>query len=268
MSTRLKRWIGYGIIIFVVLAAFALINLSKTVALYEEGMLAIDPTADRAYIYGSRHLDAIHSPKLYDIDLAERFLTQALALDPEHTMVRHQLARVAFLRGDLKYALYLIDLQIVKFGDLSPSSYYMRGLILGYMDKFDASAESYKKYLTFDPTNWAGHADLAWVLIKAQKYDEALATIGEAQKYFVTNPWLLNAKAIALYELRRYKEAYVAASAANASIQTLTEEKWSIAYPGNDPLIARDGLEAFKKAVEENMHTIFTAMQKQDNGVQ
>jgi hypothetical protein len=39
------------------------------------------------------------------------------------------------------------------------------------------------------------------------------------------------------------------------------------AYPGNDPLIASQGLAAFKKAVEENIHTIERALENGQNSV-
>ena len=41
-----------------------------------------------------------------------------------------------------------------------------------------------------------------------------------------------------------------------ASVQKVTETMWLVAYPGNDPAIAGQGLDVFQSAVESNMHTI------------
>ena len=40
------------------------------------------------------------------------------------------------------------------------------------------------------------------------------------------------------------------------TVAKISEADWLNAYPGNDPKIAGEGIAAFKKAVENNMHTI------------
>jgi hypothetical protein len=74
------------------------------------------------------------------------------------------------------------------------------------------------------------------------------------------NPWLLNSNATALYELGEYKDALTQAQRAQVSVAGLTDAEWSHAYPGNDPAIAGEGLESFKQAVADNVHTIEAAM--------
>ena len=110
-----------------------------------------------------------------------------------------------------------------------------------------------------DPTNWAATNDLAWVLLKAKRYEDALVAIDKVIALWPENPWLLNSKATALYELGRLEEAKVAADAAGIAVMKITEAEWSRAYPGNDPLIAGEGLKAFRDAVHANIHTISSA---------
>lgn len=227
---------------------------------YEYVRFSLDPTPERAYAYGTAHFDAT-DPGHYDLVRAENFFNKA-SVDPSLVYVHHQLARISFLKGDFARALSQINLQISLHGSTTPNSYYVRGLIEGFMGDYEFAARDYERYIDHDPTNWAATNDLAWVLLKAERPAEALAAIDKILPLWPQNPWLLNSKATALYELGQLEEAFNAAAAAAAAVHDVTEAQWSEAYPGNDPLIAGEGLEAFKKAVEENMHTISLAREK------
>src|SRR6185503_11461879 len=98
--------------------------------------------------------------------------------------------RVAFLKGDFNKALARIDLQISLHSDKVPSSYYVRGLIEGFMGDYESAARDYKIYLKGDPTNWAAGNDYAWVLLKADKPKEALEVIDSVIPFWKENPWL------------------------------------------------------------------------------
>ena len=220
---------------------------------YENIAYHFDSTAVRAFEYGDRHLSASGS---YDIDRAEYFYQKAAALDQNYPYVYHQLARIAFLKGNFLTAMYLIDKQISLHGDTAPKSYYIRALIEGYKNDYQAAAEDYEHYLTFAPVSWAAHNDYAWVLLKANRPQDAVKVTSDGLIYFPNNPWLLNTSATALYEIGDLTRALVAAQAAVRATQDTTEAQWLIAYPGNDPKIAREGVAAFKKAALDNMHTI------------
>ncbi len=238
------------------LAVAALLFFSVVPAQVRERMLlAVFPSAQRAYEYGNRHFSATKSSE-YDIDRAELFFKRALALDSQLPYVHHQLARIAFLRGDFRNAMWHINKEIEMNRSPSASSYYVRGLIEGFRGNYEDSAKDYERYLESDPSNWAAINDYAWVLLKAHRFAEAAEAIEKGLVYFPENPWLLNSHAIALYELGRYDEALVAVQKAQTAVSVLSREKWLIAYPGNDPRIAELGVSAFKKAVEDNIHTI------------
>lgn len=243
--------VGALIVAAIVSVAFR----TETVRVYEDVAFALDPTPERAFAYGSQHFDA-QRPESYDLGRAERFFTRALALDPQYPYLQHQLARLAFLDGNFPIALARINLQISLYGTSTPNSYYVRGLIKGFAGDYAGAAADYETYLRTDPKNWAAITDYSWVLIKDTRYKEALVALDWGLIYWPENPWLHNTRATALFELGHLEEAREAAEAASRAVEGLTEEAWLQAYPGNDPLIAPQGIAAFKKAVEANMHTI------------
>ncbi len=226
---------------------------------YEKTMLAISPSGEKAYEYGVRHFNAQRSSE-YEISAAEYFFDRALTLDPSLLYVHHELARIYFLRGDFFDALMQINTQIAQHGDSTPNSYYMRGLIEGYVGDYEDSAKDYTYFLKFDPYDWAGMNDEAWVLLKAKHFQEAAELTAKGLKYFPQNPWLLNNNAIALYELGEIKEAEAPAEAAAVAAAKLTDADWLHAYPGNDPQVASEGVAQFKAAAAKNIHMIEVAL--------
>jgi tetratricopeptide (TPR) repeat protein len=226
---------------------------------YEDVAFAIDPSAIRAFTYGERHFSSMRGAA-YDVNRAEKYFILAASLDPHFPYVYHELARIAFLRGDFAKAVAEINLQIQYHGDTEPNSYYVRGLIEGYMGDYDAAAKDYAYFLTFDPTDWAGINDYAWVLLKAGRAQEAAAITSEGLKNNPQNPWLLNSNSIALYETGDAQLARVQAHAAWSALQNLTLTQWLHSYPGNDPASASVGMETFRRSVMANMQHIDAAV--------
>ncbi len=222
---------------------------------YEDAMFRCSPSAQRAYEYGNRHFSATKSSE-YDIDRAELFFKRALALDPQLPYVHHQLARIAFLRGDFRNAMWHINKEIEMNRSPSASSYYVRGLIEGFRGNYEDSAKDYERYLESDPSNWAAINDYAWVLLKANRPAAAAAAAERGLVSFPDNAWLLNTSAIALYETGDLPRAKMRAEAAVAASRMVTEREWLTAYPGNDPKIAKAGIATLQKASQDNMHTI------------
>jgi len=226
---------------------------------WEHAAFALAPSGARAFAYGERHFDG-QNPRTYDVDRAEYFFKEAVKLDPSLTYVHHELARIHFLRGHFWDAMAQINTQIEEHGDDTPNSYYVRGLIEGYMANYADAAKDYEHFLKFDPRNWAGINDYAWVLLKAGRAKDAEVATKEGLKYFPNSPWLLNSNAIALYELGRFEEADVQVKKAWSEVQKVREAEWLHSYPGNDPAVAGEGIATFRSAVSENMHRIEAAM--------
>jgi tetratricopeptide (TPR) repeat protein len=223
--------------------------------IYEDVTFLVNPTADRAYNYGIHHFSEQY-PKDYDLNRADYFFTQAARLNREQPYVYHELARIAFLRGNFPLALEYIDTQISIHGDTEANSYYVRGLIEGFAGDYIDAIADYKLFLQFDPHDWAAINDYSWVLLKAGRSAEAASATTDALKYFPTNPWLLNSNATALYEIGDIKGAYASIQRADVAVKKLTNSQWSHAYPGNDPAIAGRGVSSFKEAVTQNLARI------------
>lgn len=222
---------------------------------YEDVAYFMSSTPERAFTFGTRHF-SVDDPADYDINRAKRFYMLAASKDPSMLNVYHQLARISFLQSDFKTALTQIDFQIDMHGETTPPSYYVRGLIEGYTGDYVDAEVDYAHFLRLEPENWAGLNDYAWVLLKDNKPAMAAAATASGLALYPDNPWLLNSSATALYEIGDVTGARVMVERAKAAVQTLTPAQWSIAYPGNDPAIAQEGVDTFKKAVDDNMRMI------------
>jgi len=229
------------------------------VSISENIAFALDPSAERAFEYGERHFNG-EDTSMYDVRRASKFFQKAAALDPDLLYANHELARIAFLHADFGAALGYINVQIALHGEETPNSYYVRGLIEGYMGDYASAAEDYEKFLKVVPYNWAAINDYAWVLLKAERFEEAARATEEGLKYFPENPWLLNSSAIALYEIGDIEKAHERVQKAWAHVQSVSKEEWLHSYPGNDPAIAETGIATFRAAVEDNMHRIEVAV--------
>ncbi len=191
--------------LFVVLVAAAVFARPLFVDLSEDIMYALHPSPERAFAYGERHFSAGDVAE-YDIVRAGYFFNEAAKKDPTIPYLYHELARIDFLRGDFTAALARINFQISMQGDKTPNSYYVRGLIEGYMGDYDASAKDYEHFLKFDPNNWAALNDYAWVLLKADRPGDAAEAAEKGLALFPNNAWLLNTDATALYETHDYAD--------------------------------------------------------------
>lgn len=241
----------------IVLLLFLVTDTLTTLPLYayEHVMYAIAPSAERAYAYGTRHFNA-RNPADYDIGRAEYFFQQALRRNPRYPLVQHQIGRIDFLKGDFARALARMDLELSGNPDPSPSTYYMRGLIQGFMGAYGEAAKDYERYLELDPSNWAALNDYAWVLLKANRPDDAAWATERGLAFFPENAWLLNTSAIALFEVGDMDLALERAKAAVAASDLLSRADWLTAYPGNDPKVAAEGVESLREASRANMHRI------------
>lgn len=228
--------------------------------LRERAILLVSPSAERAYAYGMRHFNSLDADT-YNLSHAEYFLSRAATLDPAYPYVHHQLARIHFLRGAYPAALEEINAEIANDPEKSrAATFYMRGLIEGYLGDYAAAVQDYKQYVTLDPTRWEGRTDYAWVLIKTGDFAEALSVIDTGLRDAPDNPWLLSMRATILYELGNYQEALIAARKAYAAVNGITEEMWLKAYPGNAPEVASTGIQTLHDAARANLEKIEQAV--------
>ena len=250
-----QRWATpYTLLIALLLALALYFGQERVIALAQDISFYAAPTAEKAMRAGEWSMSSREGA--YDLPRAARYFEKAAALDPSYPYVYHQLARVEFLEGDLALALLYINRQIRQHGDSAPNSFYMRGLIRGYIGQYGRAALDYAHYLEFDPGNWAAINDYAWVLLKAGKHEQARVAIEKGLADFPDNVWLLNSYATALFEEGRKEDARAVLEKATAHLDSLTHEAWLVAYPGNDPKLAEQGIDALRASIADNMHRI------------
>ncbi|KKS38293.1 MAG: hypothetical protein A3G49_02530 [Candidatus Sungbacteria bacterium RIFCSPLOWO2_12_FULL_41_11] len=189
----------------------------------------------------------------YDLARAEKFFRYALFLNSRVPDAWHELARIDFLRGDFAGALEKINKQIALHGDLFMASFYIRGLINGYAGNFDEAERDFKKFLEWDKTNWAVHNDLAWIYFQKGDYKKTEEIARAGLEFNRGNIWLLISLGVALLNQEKKEEARKILEEAGMAATLLSETDWQKAYPGNNPLWAKTGLEKMKETIEFNL---------------
>ena len=195
----------------------------------------------------------VYGSENYDVKKAERYFEKTIALDPSTPDVWHQYARTAFLRGDFAVALFRINQQLERRGDELMAAYYIRGLIYGYAKNYEMAEKDFLKFLEWSPTNWAANNDLAWIYFAQGKYKEAAAQVEPMLLRDPYNVWILVMHAMAVYNLGDVATAKRELTLAKHAAQGLEERHWMLAYPGNDPRLASEGLTNFREAIERNL---------------
>lgn len=191
----------------------------------------------------------------YDLEKAESAFKRAVAVDPKILWGHYQLARIYLVKKDQEKAL----LEVNKELEANPENLralYVRGLIYGYSGELKKSEEDFRRFTFWAPKEWAGYNDLAWILMKEAKYEEAEMVADEGTKEALDgekNPWLWNNLGLAKLNQKKYKEAKISFKKAKELAESLTADEWRLAYPGNDPAAAAKGLESFLRAVDFNL---------------
>ena len=193
----------------------------------------------------------------YNLTIAKWAYTSLLSKDDSMSgqWTNHQLARIYFVQGDYNTALLYIDREIALYPD-NLNAYYIKGLIYGFMNDNHDAIETFKYYTSRTHT-WAGHNDLAWLQFKIGDYQGALDTIDKVINTYPDNVWILNTRAIALYNLHRIDEAKITISRDKLELTKMTPARWGASYPGNDPSIYTKGLQQMKQSVEDNYKLIY-----------
>lgn len=220
--------------------------------LFPQTTIVLSGDADFAVEIGNYYFNGLHNG-VYDLEKAEKYFKVALAIDPEVKNAWFQLSRIDFLRGDFYLALWKINKQIEIHGDSKDNVYYIRGLIYGYDRQFEKAEKDFITFLKYREKSWAGYNDLAWIYFQQGKYEKAEEAARDGLVYHPTNMWLLTMRGVSLLNLGRKEEARGELEEALTGAKKLTEEDWHMAYPGNDPRIAKQGLSEMVKAIEHNI---------------
>lgn len=221
-------------------------------------VLLVRQDAEFAMLLGNYYFGQTLGKSEYDLAKAERAFSRAVAANSKILWGHYQLARILFLKGDHEGALREISAELEQNPE-NLRSLYVRGLIYGYRNQpgdLENAESDFKRFTQWAPKEWAGYNDLAWILSKAGKYGEAAEAIRTALREVPNaeqNPWLWNALGLAELNLKEYAQARSAFEKAKTLAEVLTLADWQRSYPGNNPEQAVEGLEAFRKAIEDNL---------------
>lgn len=196
-------------------------------------------------------------PPVYDIEKAKIAFSVALQSEKPPMWVHHQLGRIYFVEGRLEDALVQFNEELLLYPE-NIRTKYMLGLTYGYRDhEGDAylAEENFKMVIEHLPLNWGGYNDLAWILLKEKKYEEAkkvskegIAKATDGDK----NPWLWNSLGVAELNLEEKDNAFASFEKASEFASTLTLEEWGQAYTGNGPP-NQETLAMFREGIIQNI---------------
>ena len=222
------------------------------VAHVPEISLFLDQDAMLALDIGNYYFN-VRGNGAYDLNKASLYFKRALEIDPHVPDAWHQLARIDFLRSNFYGAYDKINKQIALHGNSLMASYYIRGLINGFLGNTDAAEIDFKKFLAWDTKNWAAHNDLAWIYFSQGDYANTEAVAREGLASNSGNAWLLTSLGVALLNQGKKEEARMALADALAASDKLTVADWHHAYPGNDPLLGDTGLAKMREVIRQNL---------------
>jgi len=265
---------GYFLLGFFSIAIFAFVALSVFSALRgklifflaKESIsfpmaIFLNKDAARAMAVGDYYFNG----GAYNLDFAERAYTNALVIDPESPFGHHQLARIAFIKGNFAVAVDEIEKEL-KLNPDNPNAYYVRGLINGYRGQYAAAANDFSRFIEKVPSQWAGYNDLAWIQTKLGNFEGVKKTIFLAferlPKEKNRNPWLWISLGVAFLNTGEYNKSEEALTTAERIVEKMDAKYFWGAYPGNDPQGAEDAFRQFRSTLHLNLGIVFEKLGK------
>lgn len=264
-----KVFLGAAVFVLVVLFLFEQKRDSLAHFLFERYQLVTIPLvlaehdADIPFTIGNYYFGNTISADApdeghYNIAAAERAFEKMLDINPEALWGHYQLARIHFVRGDFSRALDEI-VQELRHHPQNLRSLYVRGLIYAYRAEdgdTERAERDFAQFVLWAPSEWAGYNDLAWILGRQEKYEEAHRVLSRGlveASGALENPWMWNNLGTIKLNLKRYDEALESFKRANELASTLTEHTWQRAYPGNSPSSNSERISEFKESILRNI---------------
>ncbi len=203
-------------------------------------------------ILGNTFFGGVH--KLYNANLSQFFFNYAAnpIIGKPVEYAHYQLSRTYFIQGDLNAATIEAQRELEVYPD-HVRTYYILGLTYGYLNEEKKAIEAFSKFIEANPKSWAARNDKAWLQFRIGDIDGALSTLEPVAHGYKDNPWVQNTYGTLLMNKKRYVEAQEAFLNAKRVTDTMTEELWGRAYPGNDPRIYATGLNAMRLSIRNNL---------------
>lgn len=210
------------------------------------------------HFFGNQAAIGTGGDRPYDLPLARRAFSRAVAIDSSLPLAHYMRARIEFIQSDFSAALTDLATERALFPD-NGRALYMRGLTYAYRGlpgDLARAEQDFREFVAWAPREWAGYNDLAFVLAKDGQYARAAMALEEGIERADggdENPWLWNALGVMELNSGNPTEAISALTKAQAFATSLTEAEWQKAYPGNDPRSARAGIEAMQASIARNL---------------
>jgi tetratricopeptide (TPR) repeat protein len=189
----------------------------------------------------------------YDLEKAVRWYKAAAFVDDKSWIAHYQLARIYFVKNDLKTALVEID-KALAVDPENKRAYYVRGLIDGYAKNYKASEDDFEKYVDYYQKEWAGYNDLAWAYYQDNEYQKAVDTALKGLEVAPDNPWLLNGLGVSYNALGDKEKGKATLEKVATLAKGMKADDWRKAYPGNNPETAQWDLAQFRVDVSANLN--------------
>lgn len=273
---------GYTIfiIIFVGVVAWSYPSLPTSLARYvwdnwHAGGLALAFDRDDArlafvigaYYFGNQFATSAEEEHLYDMPFAQKAFGKAILINPAMPLAHYMRARVEFIRSDFAKALSDLNKELALYPE-NKRTLYMRGLVYAYRGRSGdliRAEEDFRSFVAWAPREWAGYNDLAFVLAKGRRYEDAATVLREGivkADGGAENPWLWDALGVMELNQGNPGEAIKALANAQTFATSLTDSSWQRAYPGNNPTKAHSGVEAMQIGIARNLAAAYDAAAK------
>ena len=220
-----------------------------------------------AYYFGNQFSTSTAEKRPYNLPLAQRAFGKAIQISPSLPLAHYMRARIEFIQSDFTSSLEDLNTELA----LSPGNkrtLYMRGLTYAYRGvpgDLTLAERDFKDFVTWAPREWAGYNDLAFILAKEKHYGNAITVLKEGIAKADSgdkNPWLFDALGVMELNLGDPYDAVEALAKAQTFASSLTDADWQRAYPGNNPVKARDGISAMQAGIAENLVTAYATTNK------
>ncbi|UCD25425.1 MAG: tetratricopeptide repeat protein [Gemmatimonadota bacterium] len=159
---------------------------------FEEAGVAYDErrysdAVDMFAAYAERHPDnawshymlGLSALKAGQFDRSESALRRSLELDPNHLKSMLNLSRVLLNTGRPEQALPYLDV-VVDIDPVSDDGYRLRGLAYYDLARDEDAIDSFREAITINPHDAWSMNNLALVLIRAERFEEALPALARA----------------------------------------------------------------------------------------
>lgn len=196
-------------------------------------------------------------PYLYNVAFAKFFFIQAAypVFGKPAPYAHYQLSRAYFIQGKLNPAVEEAKSELTTYPK-NVRAYYILGLTLGYLNREQEAIDAFSAFIDTAPMSWAARNDKAWLQFRIGDIDGGLATIEPILDHSKDNPWIQNTYGTLLMNKNRYTEAKEAFLNAKRIADVYAPSNWAVSYPGNDPRINTQGLQAFRKSIDNNLQLV------------